>query len=154
MTYHPLFYFLLDIDYCIKIMGKASKRNNGSTTTTMTVEVARKNDESKATVAVDNAPPRVIGPVERTLRIITIFIGIPTITGLLGITIAYIGGQSVEWDHDFIFPFLLMMALLLALGQRTNWFNMMPSKQHRSAVVTGASTPTLLLADNEKKKKH
>ena len=135
-------------------MGKASKRNNGSTTTTtMVVEVARKNDESKATVAVDNAPPRVIGPVERTLRIIIIFIGIPTITGLLGITIAYIGGQSVEWDHDFIFPFLLMMALLLALGQRTNWFNMMPSKQHRSAVVTGAS-PTLLLADNEKKKKH
>lgn len=127
-------------------MGKASKRNGCSTTSAAEV----------VEVAVD-APPRVIGPVERILRIIIIFIGIPTITGLIGFTIAYVGGrndlgvvQSVDWDHDFVFPFLLMMALLLALGQRTNWFNMMPSKQQQGAF---SDAPTVLIVDNEKKKK-
>jgi hypothetical protein len=140
-------------------MGKASKRN-GSTASASVAEVVRKNDESsKATTVanVDAPPPRIIGPVERILRIIIIFIGIPTITGLVGVTIAFYGGrnalgvvQPVDWDHDFVFPFVLMMALLLALGQRTNWFNMIPPKQQQGAV---RNAPTVILADDEKKKK-
>jgi hypothetical protein len=139
-------------------MGKASKRN-GSTASASVAEVVRKNDEGSKATTVDAPPPRIIGPVERILRIIIIFIGIPTITGLVGVTVAYIGGrnalgvvQPVDWDHDFVFPFLLMMALLLALGQRTNWFNMMPIKQQQQQGAV-RDAPTVLLADNEKKKK-
>ena len=141
-------------------MGKASKRNGS--TASASAEVVRKNGEiSKATTdAVDAPPPRIIGPVERTLRIIITFIGIPTITGLVGVTVAYIGGrnalgvvQPVDWDHDFVFPFLLMMALLLALGQRTNWFNMIPPKQQQQQQGAVRDAPTVRVVDDEKKKK-
>jgi hypothetical protein len=139
-------------------MGKASKRNGS--TASASAEMVRKNDEIiKATTVADAPPPRIIGPVERILRIIIIFIGIPTITGLVGVTIAYIGGrndlgvvQPVDWDHDFVFPFLLMMALLLALGQRTNWFNIMPPKQQQQQGAI-RDAPTVILVDIEKKKK-
>ena len=72
--------------------------------------------------------------------------------------IAYAGGrndylgvvQEVNWDRDFCFPFLSMLALLLALGQRTNWFRM-SSKQ---SFVRDDDAPTpVLLEENEKKKK-
>lgn len=63
---------------------------------------------------------------------ITLFLGIPTAAGCLGLLFAYFYPQGsttsssndnpINFDRDFMFPFTLTLATVIAIGFQTNGF--------------------------------
>jgi len=81
-----------------------------------------------------------------------IFVFVPSFTGLAGLGISYLqSGRRVEnnnndsdseeevhevnFDRDFVTPFLLALALVIVLGFQTNGFSMEHDGQRKGAFV-------------------
>lgn len=77
-----------------------------------------------------------------------IFAFIPSFTGLAGLGISYLQiimqrrrgdseeeVQKVNFDQDFVTPFLLALALVIVLGFQTNGFSMDAGEKRRGAFV-------------------
>ena len=67
-----------------------------------------------------------------------IFLGFPTIMGLLGLYVGYLetsreeSSRSLSFDHDFALPFALTLAICVVIGFQTGGFTM---NQPKSSIV-------------------
>lgn len=68
------------------------------------------------------------GPGLTFLGKLGLFLGFPFLIGLLGLYSGYASslrepGRKVDFDRDFIMPFLLALAMVVVIGMQTNGFS-------------------------------
>ena len=94
--------------------------------------------------SAQNAAPAARGPSMPWIGRFLIFVFVPSFTGLCGLGVSYLQSRqeplkgeephAVDFDRDFVTPFLLSMALVIVLGFQTNGFSGC-GEQRRGAFV-------------------
>ena len=77
-----------------------------------------------------------------------IFVFVPSFTGLVGLGVSYLQTmydpeKKVDFDRDFVTPFLLSMAFVIVLGFQTGGFAMGANDSRRKGAFSWPKTRTV-----------